>query len=249
MPEPCFSADPLATFSSNEILGIFDPCASRDFPELQQNIRDLLDYMGIQTKPLAHEMEFAQCCGFGGASLIANPEFVEAAIAGRIRETVPFVTYCTNCRDIFVARGKRAYHVLDLIFGIERQSDDAPLLSDRRKNREILRAHLMTIAPQDESGLIASPDKYCASVKFPEKVRKKLSDAWMLERDIIHVLLCCEQSKSWFQDRETGLRFGSGVVGHLTYWVEYRVSPTEPNTYIVENAYSHRIQLAWHPNG
>ena len=52
--------------SSPDRMAVFDPCGSRDFPELQDAVRKLADELGVACEELSHTGDLARCCSFGG---------------------------------------------------------------------------------------------------------------------------------------------------------------------------------------
>ena len=90
-----------------EIISIFDPCAGRDEPGLQQTIRRLAKQSGFSLQPLPLESRLAQCCSWGGQISITNPVYTREVIKARVTQNEkPLLTYCINCRDIFAAAQK-----------------------------------------------------------------------------------------------------------------------------------------------
>ena len=98
---------------------LFDPCASRYYPELQESVRHLADAAGIVWENLPYDGKKARCCGYGGHIGIASPSHTSYMTASRAKEEeLPYVTYCVNCRESFAGQGKEAVHILDLLFGL-----------------------------------------------------------------------------------------------------------------------------------
>jgi hypothetical protein len=55
---------------------------------------------------------------------------------------LPYITYCTNCRDIFAKDGKPAVHLLDLLFDLNLIERTPPTWTKRRPNREELKRNM-----------------------------------------------------------------------------------------------------------
>jgi predicted RNA methylase len=73
---------------------------------LQQTIRALAEKAGFLFEPLPMEGKMAECCNYGGNVAVAHPPYTHNMIRNRIRQNdLPFITYCSNCRDIFAPAG------------------------------------------------------------------------------------------------------------------------------------------------
>lgn len=213
-------------------VSIFDPCAARERPASRESVRSLARSAGLTLIPLPYEGELAKCCSFGGQIDIAAPNYAkrlagERAAAG----CAPYVTYCSNCRDVFADAGKEAYHILDALFGLNEAPRRAPSASERRKNRRRLCGE-MTRMPMPDPGFPLVMD---------DEVRAKVDSSRLLESDIISVIGECEREGRKFFDAENGHFFGCGEIGHHTLWVEY--APDGGSAYRLFGAYSHRMKL------
>lgn len=105
--------------TAGEPYALFDPCASRYYPELQESVRHLADAAGITWENLPYDGKKARCCGYGGHIGIASPSHTSYMTTSRAKEEeLPYVTYCVNCRESFAGQGKEAVHILDLLFGL-----------------------------------------------------------------------------------------------------------------------------------
>lgn len=125
-------------------ISVFDPCAARNFPETQKNVRLMLEHSGYKLVPLEYERETAKCCSWGGQISIANPPYARWLVDRRVKDgKLPYVVYCTNCRDIFADAGKPVLHILDLIIGENNWNRRPPAHSKRRRNRELVKVELM----------------------------------------------------------------------------------------------------------
>ena len=144
---------------------VYDPCNSRDDSFGQAAVRTLAENCGYSLEELALSGEDAACCGFGGHIYPGAPKLLEAILDER-SEDLPGVlrlTYCANCRDLFLHRGIDSMHILEALFGDgsgqdngdgslclvseeARQREPSPLsclslptLSERRENRRLLK--------------------------------------------------------------------------------------------------------------
>ena len=119
---------------------LHDPCTGRRAVEAQRAVRGLAAGLGVEVGELSGA-ELTTCCGFGGLASFANPEIADRIVDRRIGESErDYLTYCAMCRDNFARRGKRAVHLLDLVFRVarRRRSGRAPgsrLLATARQPR------------------------------------------------------------------------------------------------------------------
>jgi Fe-S oxidoreductase len=133
---------------------VFDPCASRALPGTQESIRRLAETLGFTLAPLPDERAEALCCGYGGHSAVANPEYTRYVGASRAAESAaPYIAYCANCRDMLRAGGKKAIHILDAVLDLgdgqdmdararARADREPPTVTERQENRRRLKRAL-----------------------------------------------------------------------------------------------------------
>lgn len=215
-------------------VSVFDPCASRHNAEAQRSVRELLTKAGFVLSPL--QTARPVCCGWGGQYEIANPAMARGVVENRIHlSDAPFVTYCSNCRDIFAKAGKRALHVLDILLGINDDRRAPPTWTQRRKNRASLRRKLL--------GETAAGDGHAPPFRLtiPPELSRELSERWILEEDAESVVRHCEQTGEKLLNPKTGTFIGHRRLKNFTCWAVYR--KTEDGFELV-NAYSHRMQIA-----
>lgn len=214
------------------VVSIFDPCASRHAPESQRNVRTLARAAGFTIEPLPYEGECARCCSFGGQIDIAAPNYTKWLVNERVTASgAPYVTYCANCRDIFADTGKRTYHILDIMFGLNGCERRPPGASERRENREGL-CREMTGMPgrKQEAWLV-----------MDETAENKINAGRLIKSDILSVITRCESERKNLRDADSGHLFAHGEVGHHTLWAEYL--PEAEGVYRLFNAYSHRMKI------
>ncbi|MDR0875555.1 MAG: NAD(P)-binding protein [Clostridiales Family XIII bacterium] len=129
------------------IAAVYDPCAARHDEGDRAAVRSLAAALGFELREdLPLNGEHAACCGFGGHIYPANPGLLDAVIEERRSET-PVITYCANCRDLFLSKGYAATHILEHLFGNGTPADSEttgaprrlPTLSERRDNRRAVK--------------------------------------------------------------------------------------------------------------
>ncbi|MDY0201287.1 MAG: FAD-dependent oxidoreductase [Tenuifilaceae bacterium] len=218
---------------------VFDPCASRHEPELQNSIRKMATKVGFKLEPLPMEGKMAECCSYGGQVAIANPPYARYTAQKRIAQNDnPYITYCSNCRDIFTREGKQTWHILDVLFNLEQKSRETlPSISQRRYNRLLLRQQVLSEF-WNEQFTIKNEDMV---IQIPEKLKEKLSNEYILESDIQKVIAECEQSGNKIYDPAKDIYTGYMQIGNMTIWAVYRT--TKEANYELINAYCHRMKI------
>jgi hypothetical protein len=231
---------PTATRALNRAapLAIHDPCTTRHETAIQNGLRHLIERCGAKAVELSGP-ELTSCCGFGGLASFVNPEVTDKIVDRRISQNDgDYLTYCAMCRDNFARRGKRAIHVLDLLFPT---SDDPaarpdPGFSMRQENRGRLKRRLLrefweeTVhEPVREIELVVSAD-----------VQADLERKLILLDDVRQTISHAETTGSKLLDPASGHLIASHRLLAMTYWVEYAA---QDGSYVVHRAYSHRMQL------
>jgi len=217
---------------------VFDPCASRNETELQNKIRMISEAAGFRLEPLPMEGKMAECCSYGGQAAIAHPPYAAHNIEKRIsRSNNPYITYCSNCRDIFASAGKKSWHILDIIFGLDNSSRREPTVTERRGNRLRLKKQIITEFRKEEITMEIPSKKLKVSDLLKEKLNKDL----ILETDLLEVIENCEETGNKLLDHGKGTFIGHMQIGNMTYWVEYLVNT--PDEYELVNGYCHRMKI------
>jgi len=219
-------------------LAIHDPCTTRDEEDVQASVRLILGKLGTNVVEL-NDRGLTTCCGYGGLMQFADATVADKVVNRRIRQSnSDYVTYCAMCRDNFSRRGKRALHILDLIFEVEGSDPAAradPGFSQRQENRARLKARLLrdvwreTVADREQQlNLMIDPDVLALMEKrmiLVEDVRKVISHAESTGEKILS---------------QTGRFVASYRPASVTYWVEYSA---QGSGFVVHNAYSHRMEV------
>jgi glutamate synthase (NADPH/NADH) small chain len=235
LPEmKCPSAAPLA---------VHDPCTTRDAPHIQAAARHLLVSLGGTAAELSLGREKTECCGFGGLMENANPEIAQAVTRRRaLLSSHDYLTYCAMCRDRLAAAGKRAVHLLDLIFPSADTPDPAgrprPGWSLRRENRARLKADLLNrLWGQSASGT----EEHCRiRLQMAPGVAERLEARRILTEDIQQTIAHAEASGQKLRHPATGRFRAAFRPRQVTFWVEYR--PVAEG-FEVFNAYCHRMEV------
>ena len=230
--EPC-APDRISAESTNTV-SIFDPCSSRDDMAMQRSVRVLAKKAGMRITEDDESGKNALCCGLGGHIYAANPDLVNDIVSKRIAGgAAEFITYCTNCRDIFSLAGKPCRHILDVLFTGNSARRLPPSLSQRRRNRMLLKGHFsgnaITQENETEMKLVISPE-----------LAEKMDRLLILEEEARGAIRHCEETQMKILNPETGHYTGHLQIGIITYWVTYAV---EKDAFVLHNVYSHRMNI------
>ncbi len=228
--------DPVKYFKE-ETASVFDPCASRYEPDLQCTVRELAAKAGFNIEPLPMEGRLAECCSYGGQVAVTYPPYASHMVKTRIEQSDnPYITYCINCRDIFAAANKRAWHILDILFDLGNEERVPPTVSERRNNRLQLKYQVLKEFWKETVKMGKKTEGLFVSRELKEKLNKE----FILEADVYTVIENCEQSGKKLFDPDTGTFSGHMQIGNMTYWVEYCVSGSG---FELINAYCHRMKI------
>ncbi|MBQ6360774.1 MAG: 4Fe-4S dicluster domain-containing protein [Lachnospiraceae bacterium] len=215
-----------------------DPCAAKDDTRWREDITGLLDRMAAAYHPLHENIREAPCCSYGGDVEAANPELKEEIVQSRVTESeLPYLCYCTNCRDIYAERGKEAWHILDLL--LERQAaPEAPDLTKRRRNRE-RSAKMVQEKFFGMDGIdVKLPDQHII-LRISGEIREEMNRQRLTEDELRSVIAYAERTGLWLED-EDGLRIAHLQMGYITVWAEYAPAKGE---FLLKDIYSHRMEI------
>lgn len=213
-------------------VSVFDPCSSRHDKKAQDGVRKILTNAGTVLHHLTYERENSFCCGWGGQYQIANPDMYRNTVTRNMGlSDRTYVTYCTNCRDTLAGAGKDVWHILDILLGLNDTPRKPPTQTQRRRNREIVKA------------MFLCGDQKRTSVKplFIETgLSEKISQELILEDDISEVISAGQQTGRFIYDNKNACYITHHKIRNQTYWVVYR---PEKNGYRILNAYTHRLTI------
>ena len=214
---------------------VFDPCAARNAEE-KQAVRALVKASGTA---LADFDSDGKCCGFGGHMQLANPALYRRITENRVSETdMPYVAWCSNCRDTFLSRGKEAYHLLELYFGVREPYAD---LEKKRENLLGLKRALLA-----DTGGAAEPESPApwdgVAVVLTPELEQKMEETLIPLRYVRRAIWEAERGGTGFSGPD-GLLLCCLVLDTVTVWV--RARRRDPGgAWQLENVYSHRMRVS-----
>ena len=231
------------SFKRESAFAVFDPCSSREFEKLQKSIRHILQLNNFTIEELRESGKHAQCCGYGGHIHAVDNDLLENIVHNRIKGSAKdFITYCTNCRDIFASRGKRVCHILDILLFTEEESLESrllrkvPDLSKRRRNREEAKYNMQLRFGIDNK----LEKKERIKLYIDDALMSKMNKSLILEEDAQDVIEACEKSNCKLFNKNTGSYIAHLQSRFMTYWVEYK---EQDDGFRLINIYCHRMEI------
>ncbi|ODA42022.1 pyridine nucleotide-disulfide oxidoreductase/dicluster-binding protein [Desulfosporosinus sp. BG] len=224
-------------------VAVQDACTARHEPEIQDAVRNILTRQGFDIEELPYSKERTKCCGFGGLTSFANPELAKKIVEDRISEsTTDYAAYCAMCRDNFASKGKRTFHLLDLLFGVnleEASVRPSAGFSYRQENRAKLKRKLLESlwkeTPPEREGAYRN-----INLLLNEKVLEIMEERRILIEDIQQVIEFAERTGRKFINPDNGHSLAHFRPVKVTYWVEYQA---QEQGFVVLNVYSHRMEI------
>lgn len=227
-------------------LSVHDPCTARHQPQMQDSVRRIVGRLGYRLEELPLSREKTECCGYGGLMWLANPPLATETARRRAGAgSADYVAYCAMCRDFLAAQGKPTRHLLDLIFAPDdpdRATRPGPGYSQRHENRARLKRKLLKEI-WGEAMDKQQPAWEAISLSMAAPVAARLEERLILHEDIQQVIEHAERTGLKLLQPETGHFLAHFRPTGVTYWVEYQPAEAE-NTFIIHNAYSHRMDVA-----
>lgn len=234
-------------------VAVQDACTTRHESVIHDSVRHILGKLGYEVEELPYAKELTKCCGFGGLTSFANPGLGKKIVEDRISEsTTDYVAYCAMCRDNFASKGKRTFHLLDLIFGTD--LDKAAIrpsvgLSYRHENRAKLKRKVLHSlwkeAPQEQEGVYRT-----INLLLNERVLEVMEERRILIEDIQQVIELAERTGRKFINPDNGHSLAHFRPFKVTYWVEYQAQEQaqkqeqeQEQGFVVLNVYSHRMEI------
>ncbi|CCO09200.1 pyridine nucleotide-disulfide oxidoreductase/dicluster-binding protein [Desulforamulus hydrothermalis] len=225
------------------LVAVHDACTTRHERHVQETVRKILHQIGCRIEELPTSCDKTACCGFGGLLQFANRGLADEVMRRRINESsADYVAYCAICRDNFAAKGKKTYHLLDLIYGEADAAAPAkrgPGYSQRRENRVRLKNKML----KEVWGERVAAEKMsfeAINLIIPAAVNEVMEERLILVEDVQKVIEYAERTGNKLLIRNNGHVLACHRPVAITYWVEY--TPQEDG-FTIHNAYSHRMEV------
>lgn len=227
---------------NGKTLMVHDACTTREEKEIHKSIRTIAENLDYKIEEPYYTKKTTKCCGFGGNVFFSNKQFSREVSKDRIKDSEnDFLVYCAMCRDLFVLNGKKSHHILDIIFGNDKNeiSDmNVPTLSERRANRLRMKKYMLETLWGEKMEINNEHDDI--KIILDQNLRDKMEEQLILDSDIKAVIYNAEKNKNSFYNPNNGHILAFNRVINITFWVEYE--KTEEG-YKIINAYSHRMDV------
>lgn len=223
-------------------LTIHDACTTRYVKSIHGSIRRIVEKLGYGIEELHYSREKTECCGYGGLVYYANRGMAEDFIDMRINESAnDYLVYCFMCRDLFVSKGKRTVHILDLIYGDDVEKlckKRGPTFSARHENRTRLKIDLLRELWGEKMDKLDNEKDI--NLIIPRDTISVMEDRLILKENIRDVIRFAEEKGEKFLNPENKHFLAYKKIANVTYWVEYE---KKEDDFIVHNSYSHRMEI------
>ena len=233
----------LTQLNREYVLNVHDACSTRHKREIHESIRKIVSDLGYEINELKYTKSKTKCCGYGGLVYYANREQANEIAEDRIKESKEdLLVYCAMCKDLFVGKGKRTLHILDLIFGEnteEAAMKKMPNLSQRQANRAALKNKLLRElwGEEPEMDLIGKNE---LNLVIPQEIWKTMEERYILLEDIEKVISHADMFGERFFNPIDSTYLASLRLKNITYWVRYEVKGDEIH---IVSVYSHRMEI------
>lgn len=97
---------------------LHDPCSIRYESQIHNDVRKILDYIGLNVFEFDNNKENTECCGAGGMLKLTNPKISDFQSSKRANDskTEYIVSYCESCCEVMICQNKKTLHILDFLF-------------------------------------------------------------------------------------------------------------------------------------
>lgn len=99
-------------------VALHDPCPMKKEKNIQDDVRSLLNFIGLNVIEFKENRENAACCGAGGMVLVTNNKLFLKQSKERANEVEcdTIVSYCASCVNNLKTDNKNTLHILDFLF-------------------------------------------------------------------------------------------------------------------------------------
>jgi hypothetical protein len=225
-------------------VAIADPCSTRHDPETQENVRHLVQALGMTTLELPLSGDKPECCGYGELMFNANPKLAKDVVTRRLEadNSHDYLAYCAMCRDHLAAGGARVSHLIELLFPTVAGGDPAARgwisWSERRTNRGRVKQTLLR--ELGEKGVDKVNTYEQIALTMAPEVRRRIDERRILEDDIRMVIEHAERTGKKLLNSQNGQYRASLQSENVTFWVDY--TPRD-GRFTVHNSYCHRMKI------
>ncbi len=226
------------------VLNIHDACATRHDSKIHESIRNIVKTLGYKVEEVEYSKDKTKCCGYGGLVSYANKAQAKVFQEDRITESKQdILVYCAMCKDSLVREDKRAYHILDIIYGkdyYEVSKGQMTTLSERQNNRKKLKVDLLKEIWGEEQDMDID-NKYDFKLSIPKDVLDIMEQRFILVSDVEKVIDSSRKNNERFFNPEIACYLAKLRLENVTYWVGYEEK--DDGQINVNSVYSHRMEV------
>lgn len=231
-------AIPSRTYNGQRMV-LHHACGTRHDESIRLSAHALAVSAGIELN-IATEAGQIQspCCGYGGLVPFVNEsiagEVTDVAL-GQLEADVPVLTYCVNCRDRYIAKGREAVHLMEVLYpGTQKLNRTPPTWSARQENRAKLKRKLLKELWNEAIDKEVNMELYISN-----ELEAKLQNTHILHSDIAEAITAAQTGNNKLLEPQSGHFITSYRPRNVTFWVEY--APWGEG-FTVYNAWCHRMQ-------
>ena len=223
-----------------QTVAVHDACTARHDIEVHNAVRKILADSSYKIDELKFSKEKTKCCGYGGLVFYGDKDMAEEFVKERVNESpLPYVAYCSVCRDFFARVDKPTYHILDVIWGkdtLEKANKKGANISEKEANRIKLKRDLLKKYWHEDMPVPVNEIRLYIS----NEVKEILEDRLITENSIRQVIAATNANNNRLKRPSDGHYIVGYRPGIITYWVEYL---PKDDGYEIFNAYSMRIRI------
>ncbi|MGL6185288.1 MAG: (Fe-S)-binding protein [Clostridium chrysemydis] len=99
-------------------VALHDPCPMKKEKKIQDDVRSILKFLGLNVIEFKKNRENTVCCGAGGMVLVTNNKLFLKQSKKRANEAEcdTIVSYCASCVNTLKTENKKTLHILDFLF-------------------------------------------------------------------------------------------------------------------------------------
>lgn len=109
---------PRANIDCDISFTIHDPCPTRNVDSIHASVREIMEELGLRYNEMRLNRGETLCCGSGGMVSTTQNHISRKHMERRANESSGeyIITYCQECVESMRRGGKKAFHILDLLF-------------------------------------------------------------------------------------------------------------------------------------
>lgn len=97
---------------------LHDPCPMRHEANTHNDVRELLNSLGLKFEEFEKNRENSECCGSGGMVRVtkSNISYAQTLRRANNAKTDTVISYCESCCESMLMANKKTLHILDFLF-------------------------------------------------------------------------------------------------------------------------------------